>query len=602
MENISYHTLRRSSNLFPDRALCITPCVSSNDGGSFIGKSDVISYSEGWSYACKYRAWIAHKVEAVIQKANYEVNEEIVVAFLSANSPEFLLSLIGCFDLSGVRMNGKLRIVPALLNARWSANDIFQALNHSSCELSQKQGIIFLYADGFENVVNDTVKIFNDDESNSHLVGSYLLPGLDSLSNNMELFQDPLPNSTYAFTTGDCRDDAVILFTSGTTKGSKGVRLSHKALTVQALAKMTFPCSYNPSTNVLASVTPLFHIGGLSSSLAVIMASGQLVFFPRSTQLVGKDQLKFRDKLSHLFIKERVVNTLVLVPAMLYILLSAEVTPTYPNIRMILVGGQSMDDRLKELCRHSFPRATIVQTFACTEACSSITFATLVKCGEKMIDPRPTKLSGSYVGMPPPHIQIAIINMEGPKNKAPSGVAPIEKVGYIATRGEHVMSGYWPRGKHETENSFALLGDNWLCTNDYGYVDGRGRLFFCGRSSDTIRSGGETIFAPEVEKLISRMSEVKECAAFPTPDKKFGEIVSVGIVPSDMRKLGTWSDNEMKITIKRFCEAENFARFKIPKRAFLLDELPRNSNGKVQKHLILKYLSDTGYIQFSSSL
>jgi len=168
--------------------------------------------------------------------------------------------------------------------------------------------------------------------------------------------------------------------------------------------------------------------------------------------------------------------------------------------------------------------------------------------------------------------------------------SPLEP-GIIATRGPHVMNGYWQRG-NETwpyggKQHVGLTADGWLMTNDRGYCDANGRLYFSGRASDVIRSGGETILANEVERVIALHPNVEACAVFGLPDEKYGEAVSVAIVlkgEGEMAALESDDSAALLINIKRHCSNHNLASFKRPKRIFLLKELPANSSGKVLKH------------------
>jgi acyl-CoA synthetase (AMP-forming)/AMP-acid ligase II len=136
--------------------------------------------------------------------------------------------------------------------------------------------------------------------------------------------------------------DAMIVFTSGTTGDSKGVRLSHRALAIQALAKLDYPCGCSIETAMLASTVPLFHVGGFRSCLAVLFAGRSLVF-PTSTSS-GFDPSMVRRSLENPLVP---VNTLVVVPAMLVSFLkNREAEKIFPHARLILIGGQSASESL----------------------------------------------------------------------------------------------------------------------------------------------------------------------------------------------------------------------------------------------------------------
>ncbi|KAL7528945.1 hypothetical protein ACHAWF_002777, partial [Thalassiosira exigua] len=266
--------------------------------------------------------------------------------------------------------------------------------------------------------------------------------------------------------TGDDDDDlsnadALILFTSGTSSssGAKGVRLSHRALYVQARAKTLPPCGYDRDTDMVATTVPWFHVGGMSSALAVIMAGGRMTFpagkgrgFDPGPVLRSMTPDSSKDVTG-------AANTLVVVPAMLHSL-AAHVARnrrrcprSFPQVKLVLVGGQSLGSGwLYHAARRLFPNARIVQTYACTEAGSSMTFYDLDWGGGEGKAPAEGRDGATCVGMSPSHVEIGIFASNGGSgSKAPSRLAN-GAMGIIGTRGPHVMSGYWRRGADSFRN------------------------------------------------------------------------------------------------------------------------------------------------------
>jgi acyl-CoA synthetase (AMP-forming)/AMP-acid ligase II len=144
--------------------------------------------------------------------------------------------------------------------------------------------------------------------------------------------------------------------------------------------------------------------------------------------------------------------------------------------------------------------------------------------------------------------------------------------GIIATRGPHVTSGYRNRGAPQTTANV----QGWFWTNDLGFFDTNGLLYFCGRVRDVIRTGGETVLAQEMERMLLLHPGVMECAIFPRQDEVFGEAVACALVTTGgLLEL---------VTIKKWCGQHGLANYKRPRYLFLLNELPRNSSGKVLKH------------------
>jgi len=169
----------------------------------------------------------------------------------------------------------------------------------------------------------------------------------------------------------------------------------------------------------------------------------------------------------------------------------------FPNVRLILVGGQSIGNgRLYDETRRLFPKARIVQTYACAEAGSSITFEDLgwgIKIDgnndgcHKPSDGSMSQNDGldgaTCVGCPPPHIQIGIFDAEAEaplENIArPPSLVLHGTMGIIGTRGPHVMSGYWNREGDTPPTMNPSDGGDWMLMNDLGYIHPRsGKIYF----------------------------------------------------------------------------------------------------------------------------
>lgn len=265
-----------------------------------------------------------------------------------------------------------------------------------------------------------------------------------------------------------------IIYTSGSTGPPKGVMLPHSSQIHQAQEKCA-TVGYNQLT-VYLNAAPMFHVGGLNSALAVMMAGGTHIFLD-----------KFDGSAAVKAIKHYKINTLVVVPAMLHAILQAiPERETLDSVTAVLVGGQSMSKELKRQVRECLPRAHCIQTYACTEAGSSITFAVL-DLGGACEEPR----QGKIVGYPGHRVKVRIVDEKG-KNLGPN------QVGQILTKGPHIMRGYWRRA----DATKKALHRGWLHTGDLGYLDENKCLYFMGRNADVIRSGGETIHASEVESVL----------------------------------------------------------------------------------------------------
>ena len=147
-------------------------------------------------------------------------------------------------------------------------------------------------------------------------------------------------------------------------------------------------------------------------------------------------------------------------------------------------------------------------------------------------------------------------------------------------QGPNVFAGYWRKEK-ETRSAFR---DGWFATGDMGRRDGEGFIYLVGRKVEMIISSGENIYPVEVERAISSLPEVKEAAVIGLPDAKRGEVVGAFVIAKPGAAL---SEDGLIRSL-----ADKIARYKIPRRVFIVDEFPRNAGGKVLKRILKKRLEE----------
>jgi malonyl-CoA/methylmalonyl-CoA synthetase len=152
---------------------------------------------------------------------------------------------------------------------------------------------------------------------------------------------------------------------------------------------------------------------------------------------------------------------------------------------------------------------------------------------------------------------------------------PPGEIGGIQVRGPNVFNGYW-RMPEKTAEEFTA--DGWFKTGDVGRMDAEHRLTIVGRSKDLIISGGYNVYPAEIEGLINEMAGVAESAVIGVPHPDFGEAVVAVVVP----KPGAALDGPVLVGALK----GRIANFKVPKKVFVVDDLPRNAMGKVQKNLL----------------
>lgn len=525
-----------------------------------------LSFSDVCEGIQKHQEWLQQRIAET--SIECDVISDVVVAYLSFNSVDMLLSMLACAMTIDSR-DAHQQQVAALLNIRWSPQEMSNAL----CSQKPHEALtILLYGDGFKEMANKVSKNIG------HVTVCLPIPkfSLDLLrprvfhqngKSTSSSSHHQLEVTIKTIEENSDERDAFIVFTSGTTGGSKGVRLSHRAIAIQSLAKLSTPCHYTSATVMLASTVPLFHIGGISSCLAVLFAGGTLSF-PSSSE-ARFDPKWTKASLGHPIFP---TNTLVVVPAMLVALLSElDDSPIYPAVQLILIGGQSASQPLINKLMKIFPNARIVQTYACTEAASSLTFVHINSVDKgQTVDANAS--TGDCVGRPPAHVHIRLYRKEGKVTK----IVTLPYIpGLIATRGPHVMTGYWSRGAVDPSDKTK----GWYVTSDLGFFDEKGQLYFCGRARDVIRSGGETVMAQEVERVLLQNPDVVECAVFAKKDDRFGEAVACALVTSKPLSRNS---------IKQWCGQQGLASYKRPRFIFQVDQLPRNSSGKVLKHELIK--------------
>jgi fatty-acyl-CoA synthase len=334
---------------------------------------------------------------------------------------------------------------------------------------------------------------------------------------------------------------AWLFYTSGTTGKSKGAMLSHRnlmAMTVAHLADFDAPdedCS-------LVHGAPMSHGSGLYIPPYVLRGARQVI--PGSGAFEPEEFLDLceRHPGCSAFLAPTMVARLVQ---------TGRACPR--NLRTVVYGGGPMYvDSLKKAMAAFGP--IFVQLYGQGEAPMTITG--LRRADHVGAD---DAILGS-VGYARSGVDVAVLRDDG--TRAATG-----EIGEIVCRGDVVMSGYW----NNPEATAATLHDGWLRSGDMGSFDDRGYLTLRDRSKDVVISGGSNIYPREVEEALLAHTGVSEAGVVGAPDEEWGEVVVAFIV-------GSASAAELDAHL-----LERIARFKRPKRYEFIDELPKNSYGKVLK-------------------
>ncbi|GAY13324.1 AMP-binding protein [Mycobacterium sp. shizuoka-1] len=334
---------------------------------------------------------------------------------------------------------------------------------------------------------------------------------------------------------------AWLFYTSGTTGRSKGAMLSHRNLTAMTVAHLADIDSPD-ETCALLHAAPMSHGSGLYLAPYVLRGARQVV--PASGAF---DPDEFLDLCA-----AHPGSSAFLAPTMIQRLVgTGRAAPA--SLRTIVYGGGPMYvDGLKKAMTAFGP--VFAQIYGQGE--SPMTITGLRRADHSSSD---DTVLGS-VGYPRSGVEVAVVGHDG---------VPVEagEVGEIVCRGDVVMSGYWNNAPATSDT----LRDGWLHTGDLGSFDRHGYLTLRDRSKDVVISGGSNIYPREVEEALLEHPGVTEAAVVGAADEEWGEVVVAFVV-------GGAAEDELDAHL-----LDRIARFKRPKRYVFVDDLPKNSYGKVLK-------------------
>jgi len=334
-------------------------------------------------------------------------------------------------------------------------------------------------------------------------------------------------------------DPAAILYTSGTTGRPKGAVLSHGNLVFSA---ETLARAWGfTKDDVLLHMLPLFHTHGLFVAAHCVIASGSSMVL-----LDAFDPIAVIAALPE--------STVVMGVPTHYARLLAE--PAFDSeattgVRLFTSGSAPMLVSTHDEFSARTGRV-ILERYGMTETC--------MLTSNPLDGPR----RPGTVGLPLPGVEVRLSDGD------PGG---------IEVRGPNVLAGYWRKPELR---STEFTNDGWFITGDLGRFDADGYLEIVGRSKDLIISGGLNVIPKEVEEVLDALEGVLESAVVGRPDADFGEVVVAVVVGEP----GATLDPE----VLRLHARERLAGFKVPKQVLVVDELPRNALGKVEKARIREFV------------
>jgi len=363
---------------------------------------------------------------------------------------------------------------------------------------------------------------------------------------------DAAARANSAFTTvARANDDlAAILYTSGTTGRSKGAMLTHDNLASNSLSLVNY--WRFTDKDVLIHALPIYHTHGLFvASNITLFARASMIFLP-----------KFDPEL---IIKLMARSTVLMGVPTFYtrLLQSPALTRESTKHMRLFVSGSAplLADTHREWAART--GHAVLERYGMTETNMNTS------------NPYDGDRVPGAVGHALPGVTVRVTDPETGK------VLPREAVGMIEVKGPNVFKGYW-RMPEKTRSEFR--DDGFFITGDLGKIDARDYVHILGRGKDLVISGGFNVYPKEIESEIDAMPGVVESAVIGVPHADFGEGVTAVVVCN--KSAGVDEASVLKALDGRL------AKFKMPKRVFVVDELPRNAMGKVQKNILRDTYSD----------
>ncbi|KKK36420.1 long-chain fatty acid--CoA ligase [Mesobacillus campisalis] len=463
------------------------------------------------------------------------------IALLLGNSPHFVISLYGALRLGAT-------VIP--VNPIYTADEIGYILHNGDVKAVVGLDLMVPLAEKmYEKLPNIAHYIICEsgqpevDQDGSNL----------SLRSKMKSFTSVLASGEASFKGPelDKDDTAVILYTSGTTGKPKGAMLTHGNLYSNAIDVSDY-LRIAKEDRVITTL-PMFHVFCLTVALnAPLMNGGTLLIVPRFSP--GEIFQIARDFQATVFAG---------VPTMYNFLLQ------YPegraedlqSLRLCISGGASMPVALLENFERKF-NVRVSEGYGLSEASP-------VTCFNPLDRPR----KAGSIGMSIVNVKNKVVNELGEE-------VPADQVGELIVKGPNVMKGYYKM----PEETAAAIKNGWLYTGDLARVDEEGYFYIVDRKKDLVLVGGYNVYPREVEEVLYSHEDIVEVAVVGVPDPNFGEAVRAFVVS----KKPELREEELI----EFCK-EHLAKYKVPSSIDFLEELPKNTTGKILRRSLKDQLLQT---------
>jgi len=341
-------------------------------------------------------------------------------------------------------------------------------------------------------------------------------------------------------------DDAVLLYTSGTTGRPKGAELTHAGLARNARLTAITLLQAGPA-DVVMGCLPLFHVFGLTCAMnAAIAAGSTLTLIPRfdparALQVIGRDKVTIFEGVPTMY------------AAMLHdpAARSADVS----SLRVCISGGAALPVEIMRGFEQAFG-CMILEGYGLSETSPVASFN----------HPDKVRKPGS-IGTPVEGVQMRVINDDG-------GELPASQIGEIVIRGHNVMKGYWRNPQATAE----AITDGWFRTGDLARIDDDGYFYIVDRKKDLIIRGGFNVYPREVEEVLYEHPAVAEAAVIGIPHADLGEEVAAAV---KLKPGTTASPAELRAFVR-----DRVAPYKYPRDVWIVADLPKGPTGKILRRAV----------------
>lgn len=347
----------------------------------------------------------------------------------------------------------------------------------------------------------------------------------------------------------DGNEILIITLTSGSTGAPKPITLTQNNKLKRAEAHIKL---YDlTSDDVILAATPLYHSLAERLVLMPLLLGGTSVLLQRFTPSIWLNCIR----------DTRVTFTIAVSAQLSQVaeLLSSPFAPEIDSLRCVVSSSALLEGHVKNLLIEKL-KCDFHEMYGTSETST----VTDIFFRESMDHKR-------SLGRPLPEAEVRILRENGE-------IASNDEIGEISCKTSLMCEGYY--GMMDVFSN--ALEDGFFKTGDLGYLDEDGYLYYSGRKKELIITGGINVYPSDVELCILKLPEVKECAAFAYPDERLGEVVAVAVV---LEPVST--PNKRAIQIQ--C-AKNLADFQQPHKIFIVQELPKNTMGKLVKFKLLEYI------------